>query len=157
MHKYLTLAKNLAVNHEYDHNIEFKLCAVLVRGGNVISVGFNQRKTNAFVEHYTDRVRGSGRNFFISTHAEMHAVLQARAKTDLRGSKIFVVRIRPEGSHLGQMLGHARPCAICQDVLFAYGIKRAYYSIDDDTYGVMKLKNQDITDTVFQSCYEEQL
>ena len=151
MHQYLKLAIKQANQHVYDSNIEYRLCAVVVKGGNVISIGFNQRKTNAFVEHYTDKIRGYERDFCLSTHAEMHAVSQARANTDLRGCKIFVARIRPDKSPTKHVSGLARPCLICQNVLYSYGIKKAFYTIDDYNYGVMKIINHEISDIIINS------
>jgi len=153
MNKYLQLAINQAKAHEYEPNLDYKLCAVITRGGSILSIGFNQRKTNAFVEHYTDRTRGSERGYCLSTHAEMHSVTQIRAKTDLTGCKIYVARVRPTGTLAPTNVGMARPCKICENVLYSYGIKRAYYTIDDYNYGVMKIdrKNEIITDSYINS------
>lgn len=90
MNKFFRIALQNAMEHDYS-DLEYHLCAVIVKGGSVISVGFNKRNTNGFVEHYTDLARGQ-RDWCMSTHAEMNAVLLARGKTDLRGAKIFVVR-----------------------------------------------------------------
>lgn len=136
MHKNLRLAMEHASEHEYDAGLEYGLCAVIIRGGSVLSVGFNKRTTNSFVDHFVDQSRGV-RDFCETTHSEMDAVLKARAKSDLRGSKIFVVRRKRDGS-----FGLARPCEICQNILFSYGIRRALYSIDDRTYGVMKITSE---------------
>lgn len=143
MQKYLQKAIKLAREHDYDEFVEYQLCAVIARGGNVVSVGFNHSKTNGFVEHYTDQIVGPDRGYSMSTHAEMDAVLSVRAKTDLRGCKIYVARVRPPGNLDGDTLGMARPCSICQNVLWAYGIQRAYYTIDDNNYGVMKIVQRD--------------
>lgn len=145
MHKHLKTAIKFAKAHEFDEGLEYYLCAIIVRGGNIISVGFNKHNTNGFVEHYADQVKGSGRDYCLSTHAEMSAVTLARAKTDLTGCKIFVVRLRAPGAQ--ETVGLARPCNICQNVLYAYGIKRAYYTIDDNNYGVMTITkhNNDTT------------
>lgn len=140
MHKYLKIAANLASSHDYEECLDYRLCAVIVRGGNIISVGYNKKNTNGFVEHYTDKVRGNDRDYCLSTHAEMSSILAARNKTDLSGCKIFVARIRPPEAR--QRLGLAKPCAICRASLSAYKIKRAYYTIDDDTYGVMNIVNK---------------
>ena len=133
MKKYITIASQFCREHNHDMKV-FKLTAVIVRGGNVISVGYNKSSTNAFVEHYTDIVRGS-RDYCLSTHAEMDAILKCRDKTDLVGCKIYIARIRKDNDKLGL----ARPCEICQRALFNYGIKKAYYSIDSNSYGVMKI------------------
>lgn len=136
MHKFIRIADQYARAHEYNDKQDFRLAAVIVRGGNVISVGYNKHNTNSFVEHYTDIARGK-RSYCLSTHAEMDAVLKGREKTDLRGCKIFVARVRLDNDELGM----SRPCEICQHILFNYGIKKAYYSIDNSTYGVMKVVN----------------
>ncbi len=133
--RYLKLAEKLSLEYNYDDGLEYFLCAVIARGGNVLSVGYNKKSTNAFVEHYADVARGV-RDYCMSTHAEMSAVLSARGKHDLTGTKLYVVRTKPSGG-----LGMARPCPICYRVLQSYGIKKAYYSISDEEYGVMKIKS----------------
>lgn len=138
MQKFFRIALQQANDHDYG-NLEYNLCAVIVRGGSVISVGFNKRNTNGFVEHYTDLAKGQ-RDWCMSTHAEMDAVLQARAKTDLRGCKIYVLRKHIDTENYG-VFGMAKPCEICQHVLYNYGIRRAYYTIDDNSFGVMKITN----------------
>jgi deoxycytidylate deaminase len=114
-----------------------------VKGGAIISIGFNKRNTNAFVEHYINlacMAEGTVKDFCGSTHAEMDAVLQCRSKTDLRGAKIYVARVR-KAKDMGT-LAMAKPCRICQMVLNAYGIKRAIYSIDDLNFGVLKITEE---------------
>lgn len=142
MNKYLNLAIKHALEHEYDESMNFNLCAVVVRGGNVLSVGFNKRATNGFVEHYTDKIRGFGRGYALSTHAEMDAVSSVRSKVDLRGCKIFVARTNLYGN--ANQIGMARPCQICQNVLHSYGIKRAFYTIDNNNYGVMRVTSEEV-------------
>lgn len=134
MHKFLKLAINSAMSHPYDENMTYCLCAVLVKGNSVVSIGYNKMATSGFVEHYADRVKGRMRDFHLSTHAEMDAILKVRSKTDLRGAKIYVARPRADGQ-----VGMARPCEVCQHVLFSYGIKRAFYTISDNEYGVMRV------------------
>jgi len=146
MHRYLKLATKNALAHEYEEFMDYKLAAVIVKGGCVIGVGYNKSTTNAFVEHYTDKTRGWGRNYSLSTHAEMDVIAQARAKTDLRGSKLFVCRIRPPAAT--DVVGLARPCRICQNVMDAYGIRKAYYTIDDNNYGVMRVTPHSINDEI---------
>lgn len=133
MHKFLRQARQKALDHEFDEFQEFFLCALIVKGGTVVSTGFNNQNTNQFVEHYANLARGR-RDYCLSTHAEMDAVLKVRNKTDLRGTKIYVARVKADGS-----IGMSRPCCICQQVLYNYGIKRAFYTINDNEYGVMRV------------------
>lgn len=137
MHKHLKTAIRRLKAHEYDPYMDYRLCAVIVKGGKILSTGYNRRSTNGFVEHYTSMIRGVGIGDSCSTHAEMDAVLNIRDKVDLRSCKIFVARLRIDDS-----IGMARPCRICQAVLFSYGIRKAYYTIDENTYGVMKIMPQ---------------
>jgi deoxycytidylate deaminase len=150
MNRYFKLAVKNALANNYDEFLDYHLCAVLVSGGSIISVGFNKRNTNAFVEHYTDLVRGANRTYCLSTHAEMDAIVQARAKTDLRGSKMYIARIlaptTPTTNKGGRGLGLARPCKICQEILSSYGIKKAFYTIDDQTFGVMSVASLEDAD-----------
>lgn len=135
MHPILKFALKQAQKNEYDSNIGFKLCAVITRGNNVISVGFNEISRNSYV-NYISRYDNSPKPF-LNKHAEISAILQARSKTDLTGCKIFVSRLKPSGG-----FGMARPCACCQISLYRYGIKRAYYSIDNDSYGVLNISEK---------------
>ena len=141
MHKLLQKVAVEAERHEYDSGADYKLAAMIVKGGAIISVGFNKRQTNSFVEHYHTLANGK-KDFCLSTHAEMDAVLQVRSKVDLCGSKIYVARIRKN-----EKIGHlamAKPCRVCQRVLLSYGIKRAIYTIDDFNYGVLKVSKESI-------------
>lgn len=134
MNKFFRIALQNAREHDFD-TLEFKLCSVITRGGSIISVGFNKRNTNGFVDYYSELAKGQ-RAFCESTHSEMDAVLQARDKTDLRGCKIHVLRLKENDT-----LGLAKPCEICEHVLYNYGIKKAFYTIDDTNYGIMKIIN----------------
>lgn len=140
MHKFLEAARVAIKNHEYDDKVSYRLAALLVRGGKIVSIGYNSSTTNSFVEHYTDSVLGSGRGYLISTHAEMSAVLQVRSKIDLTGSKIYVARLKADDS-----FGLAKPCIICRKILYSYGIKRAIYSIEENNYGVLKIVEPETT------------
>lgn len=54
---------------------------------------------------------------------------------------IFVVRIMADGS-----LGKSDPCRDCMEKMKQYGIRRVYYSVDDNTIGLIKItENTKIT------------
>jgi tRNA(Arg) A34 adenosine deaminase TadA len=128
MHRYLKLALKEIDGHIFDEHLSFRLCAILVRGGQILSIGFNHGNRNGFVTAY------SGKRWFTNTHAEMAAILQVRSKIDLRGTKIYVAR-----RTRSDLVGLAKPCPLCENVLYQYGIKRAYYTINERTYGVMNV------------------
>lgn len=116
MNRFLEMAKRFALAHDYKDNLEYELCAIVVRGGKAISVGFNKRNNSGLMRHYAIRDHQT-------IHAEVDAILQIRKKIDLTGCKIFVCRVRKNGE-----VGLARPCGTCQAVLKAYGIKVMHYT-----------------------------
>lgn len=134
MHRFLASAINLALNHEYDPMLGFQLCAIIYRGGAVLSVGFNGLNKNGFVNHFAREggVGSSTAKPFINMHSEMAAICGARNRLDLRGSKIAVARVKKDGS-----AAMARPCPACEAALRCYGIKRCLYTIEGDEFGVM--------------------
>ena len=134
MNKYLKLAYKSALAYDYDPSLEFWLCAVLVKGGSVLSIGYNQRETHALIDAY----RAS--EFCNTMHAEVDAVLKARKKIRLEGCKIYVIRLRRD-----KTLGMARPCAMCRACMSAYGIKKMFYTLDEHgTFAVESLKNESL-------------
>jgi tRNA(Arg) A34 adenosine deaminase TadA len=48
------------------------------------------------------------------------------------GGTIYVVRILRSGEY-----ALARPCKTCQSIMKMHGVKRCYYSIDSNSYGVI--------------------
>jgi tRNA(Arg) A34 adenosine deaminase TadA len=133
--KFLRLAIKECVSHEFEDLLQCNLAAVIVRGGSVLSVGFNNTSRNSFVQYLSD-FDLSGKPF-INTHAEVDAILKIRNKIDLTGCKMYVARYKPGQKELGM----ARPCATCSIVLKRYGIRRAYYTIDENHYGIMTVNS----------------
>lgn len=131
MLRHLRYAYDLARNHQFDPSLEFNLCAVIVRGGRVLSTGFNSRGWNPLSEHYRMN------DYACTIHAEVDAIMSGRKKIRFEGSKVYVVRVKSDGT-----VGNAKPCEMCQHVLFNYGIKRVYHTTDEFPYvGSFKLKN----------------
>lgn len=98
--------------------IIYKVCAVLVKGRNVCSIGVNQPKTHPEQkDQYHDYVYGK------SIHAELDCLIRAPYET-ITGSTIYVCRKLHNGD-----FALAKPCHLCQDLLRKYGVKKAIYSI----------------------------
>ncbi len=135
MNRFLEMAKQQAISHEYDDSLDYRLAAIIVSGGRTMSVGYNKRCRNSFVRHYQKGIRDHCQ----ATHAEMDAILRARKKVDLTGSKIYVARV---GGHGGKEYAMGRPCDMCENVLYRYGIVKAFYSIDENHFGEMKIMSQ---------------
>lgn len=104
-------AKQAAKSHH-----QFRVGAVIVRHGTVISVGFNR------VGHRS-RLRE-----FPSIHAEEAAimtVLRQRRSNQLVNATIYITRILKNNT---QAL--AKPCPKCMNLIQAVGIKDIIFSVD---------------------------
>jgi tRNA(Arg) A34 adenosine deaminase TadA len=126
------------VAYDHDEVLGYNLCAIIVGGGKVLSTGYNKHSRNGFVQSL--EIYDKSTKPFINTHAEVDAIQRIRSKIDLTGCKIFIARVKKTG-----IVGLARPCPICEMVLYRYGITRAYYTMDSNTYGIMNIKAQGIT------------
>lgn len=110
-YQYVQLARKLATfsdvkNHRHG--------CVIVRDNKVISTGFNHWKSS-------DK----------TVHAEMDAISKLKKTEDLRNCELYVVRI---GTDLMNCpLKYSRPCEACSACIVKRGIRRIYYSINDDT------------------------
>ena len=123
--RYVDLARRLAEGSTYSLH---RHGAVLVKGGSVLNWSANQNKVQRWAQRF--RAHGCGH---ATHHAELGAILGvARDKT--RGSDIYVVRISKKGSLL-----LSKPCPMCEDVLRHVGVKRVFYSVDDQTIECYKL------------------
>lgn len=135
--KFLRKAFDYSLSYDYDYQLGHNLCSVLVKGSNIISVGYNKaNSTNQFMEHYANVARGR-RDYYMSIHSECDAILKARNKTDLNGCKMYTIR-RCFEPRLGRA-AMARSCPICECALRAYGITKSWYSIDDNHFGCMTI------------------
>lgn len=110
----LDLAKHMA----FKSVSKFRLGAVLVKKGRVVSTGFNQmRKSHPIMQKYLGKS-----DFTLGLHAEIHACIGVPAE-DLLGADLWVCRLHKDGS-----LAMAHPCKICQKFLTDVGVRRVYYS-----------------------------
>jgi len=141
--KYLSMALDEIRAHVYEKRQTYNLAAVLVQGNQVLSVGFNSLNVNGFVSTYAKYAIQKDKPFW--THAELDAIQKVRRKSDLTGAKIFVARLTP----VRKLLGMSRPCESCEVLAQNYGIKRVYYTIDDNHYGIMNVV--DSTDKIIRT------
>jgi tRNA(Arg) A34 adenosine deaminase TadA len=74
-----------------------------------------------------------------SIHAEVDAILNVRKKIDLTNSKIYTVRRLRSDTMENPNIGCAKNCPMCSAIIYNYGIKRSYYTIDNHNFGVMKV------------------
>ena len=120
------LAKKMAECSTYGN---FRHGAVLVRGGAVINLGINSEKYSSIGAKYRPDHKG------VSTyHAEIAAIMNL-PRESIKGSTIYVARVS-KGSKEDRM---SKPCIMCYEVLKAQGVKKVYYTIDDDIVGFYKI------------------
>ena len=103
---------------------QHKVGAVIVKGGNILSTGFNSIRPSKILGTKT-------------LHAEAAAVLQLlkqRRLHDLAGSEIYVTRFTRGGR-----VGMAKPCSACQQLLQSVGIQRVTYTDGNGDTVVEKL------------------
>lgn len=87
---------------------------VIVKGGNVLSTGYNKYVNKPFFvsPEHMDRC---------SVHAEVAAIRKARGK--VKGATIYVARINNRGEER-----MSAPCSGCQTELDRYGIRKAVWT-----------------------------
>lgn len=89
--------------------------AVIVRGGNVLSLGINKMK------NHPDVIPEELIKDACHVHAEIDAI--KKVKNDLRGATIYVARVSPFGK--GVM---SRPCNKCYQAISSAGISKIVYT-----------------------------
>lgn len=94
---------------------QHKVGAVIVRGGNIVSVGYNQMRPSSFLGTQT-------------LHAEAAVILKLLKEgklSTLAGSEIYVTRFTKGGR-----VGLAKPCKDCELLIHSVGIRRIHYTND---------------------------
>jgi len=99
---------------------KFQLGAVIFRKNQIISLGFNKNKTHPLPNRY---------NKHGTIHAEVDAILHADPDL-LSGSSILVCRHLKNGSP-----AMAKPCKMCERILFDFGIRDVYWTTNSTDLG----------------------
>jgi deoxycytidylate deaminase len=133
MNRHIEIAMSFARAYNHDPSLPAVVTAMIVSGGRILSVGYNSRANSGLQERYKTNPHCN------SIHAEVDAILNVRRKIDLTGSKIIVVRRHKYDTVHRPHLALAKPCTMCQAVLYAYGIKKAIYTVSNNEYGVMRI------------------
>ena len=97
---------------------KFRLGAVLVKKGRVVSTGYNHmQKSHPLMQKYAGKL-----NFTLGLHAEVHTCIGVSAG-DLHMADMWVCRVHRSGA-----LAMALPCRVCQRFLTDVGIRRVYFT-----------------------------
>lgn len=117
--KFFDLARKLSKKSNHHQH---KLGCVIVKRNRIIGLGFNQIKTHT-----------KSNNEFKMLHAEISALLGISYE-DLDGCDVYIYR-----EHKNSIRAMAKPCSACEQALKMAGIKRVFFTIEDD-YGCLDLR-----------------
>lgn len=119
------LAKKLAVSSTYGN---FRHGAVLARGGSIISLGVNSDKYCSVGKSFRSEDKGNP-----TYHAEIRALLNI-PRHITRGAVMYVARCSKNGEE-NRM---SKPCSMCHAVMEERGIRKVYYTVDNEVVGTYK-------------------
>jgi deoxycytidylate deaminase len=133
------LAKNIL---EFSDYIPQRIGAVIMHKHRPVAVGYNIQKTNPLQQKYNiyrNFTKTNGKMIYHRLHAEAMAMINLK-KLGIPADEceIFVYREYRDGT-----ASLAKPCAACMELLRENKIKKIYYSISDDEYGVIGKLNED--------------
>lgn len=112
---------SLAIDEAHRSEHSTRHGAVVVKKGKVIQSGRNQYCSLQRVKHFQSKK-------IWSIHAEMN-VLAGLPKKITRGAEIYIVRVRRDGT-----LSNSKPCSICMSLIQGAGIRRIFYSVDNNVF-----------------------
>lgn len=103
---------------------QHRVGAVIVKGGNILSTGYNSRQPSGLLKTET-------------RHAEAAAILKLLKEGrqhELVGSSMYVSRFTRGGR-----LGISRPCSNCELLIRSVGIREVFFINEEGTTERMKI------------------
>tara|TARA_R100001082_G_scaffold111123_2_gene93527 strand:- start:440 stop:877 length:438 start_codon:yes stop_codon:yes gene_type:complete len=125
MNRLFSLARNVAYNSPYG---KIRHGAVIVKGGSVLNASFNKENYSSFGTRFRNPNRGPA-----TVHAEIGCIL-GLSREVTTGADVYVCRINRDGEYR-----NSKPCAMCHEALKHVGVKRVYYTTNDNTFEMYKL------------------
>jgi deoxycytidylate deaminase len=109
--------------------------AAIVQGGHIKSIGVQSLAGTSKI--------GKGRKKVVTRHAEMDAIYKLSNKSCLmkKGARYELYSVRFRQINGCWVVGNAKPCEQCQNMLMEHGINRVIYSNDAGTLVKGDLKN----------------
>jgi len=120
--RYFNIARKTAL---CSAQTDYKHGAVLVKGGSVINTSCNKNRLVSFGSRFCTEHDG-----IATLHAELGAIL-GLDRTVTEGATLYVARIGKDG---GYRL--SKPCSMCTAAMQHVGIKRVFWSIDNNSCGM---------------------
>jgi deoxycytidylate deaminase len=110
-----------------DHiGIRAKLAAAIVIKNEIISIGFNRRKSHPFQAQYQTNDKQ------IYLHAETDAINRALkyiSKEDLKKATLYVARVKYRDNKSKRAIwAESKPCIGCQKAISSYGIRSVVHT-----------------------------
>ena len=118
--RYFDLAKRAAMESTYG---KLRHGAVVVKGGSVVSFGFNKSNHCQFGQRFRHMDKGPA-----TQHAEISAIL-GLPRSATQGADVYVVRINNDCDWR-----MSKPCPMCEQALRFVGVKRVFYTTGDKHY-----------------------
>lgn len=110
---------NLAVKTAAASELAQKHGAVVVKGGSVLSLGFNKQK-NADIVNPSEAVSPE----YFTVHAEIDALNRAG---NTEGATIYIARVNNNGEER-----YSRPCNSCAEAIRKAKIRTVIYTLNDE-------------------------
>ena len=123
--RFFNLARNVAANSEYG---KIRHGALLVKGGSVINVCYNKDNYSSFGCRFRSPHRGHA-----TVHAELGCILGMPRDVTM-GADVYVCRINKKSE-----FRNSKPCSMCHAALKHVGVKRVYYTTNNNTVEMYKL------------------
>jgi tRNA(Arg) A34 adenosine deaminase TadA len=122
--KYINILQRLATSMERVASSRIASC--LVYKNDIISFGFNQKKTHPFQAKYCKNESA------IYLHSETDCIKNALkhvSLNEIKKSTLYICRMRLIGNK--ECFGLARPCDGCARAIATFSISRVVYTCDD--------------------------
>lgn len=118
-----------AANH---NGMRARLAAAVVLRGDIISVGFNRKKTHPFQVQYQTNDKQ------IYLHAETDAINRALKyvnASELKKATLYVARVKYiDNKSKKAIWAESKPCIGCQKAIKQYEIKNVIHTCEDNIY-----------------------
>jgi tRNA(Arg) A34 adenosine deaminase TadA len=127
---------NQCVLHAQKSPLFLRHGAICFKGPKILGEGYNDTRPSPWAWQTLRKNIPENHVHFRNSHAEVSCMRNVGEKA-LRGADMMVVRI---GRPLGQELRFSRPCKYCHALLKKKGIRKVYYSMDSDSFGIMDIR-----------------
>lgn len=110
-------------------NTQPRHISLLIQGSTILNIGFSSKTYSWVIQHKSNSVI----DWPATRHAECDSILNIDRKI-ISKCDVVVARLNKKNK-----LMLSKPCNMCCKVLKDVGIKRIFYSIDEENFGIIKL------------------